>query len=124
HRNGRQCHLCRECGYQFTNMAYRERPVWEKLLASLVHALGVSPADIAQLFKTSTSSVLRWRVLGRGSRTEDRSVVREKPVLIGVGRLRELLDAGEEEAPAGRKPLVLIVDEKNQDKVVGIIVRD
>ncbi|MDO5538438.1 MAG: hypothetical protein Q4F72_13045 [Desulfovibrionaceae bacterium] len=128
HRNGRQCHLCRECGYQFTNPDFRERPMWEKMLASLVHALGVSPSDIAQLFGTSTSSVMRWRVLGR-TRSEERTTMREKSVLLGVSRLRELIDSapgldGARGPDTGRKPLVLIVDEKNADKVVGDIIQE
>ncbi|MDO5536963.1 MAG: hypothetical protein Q4F72_05505 [Desulfovibrionaceae bacterium] len=122
HRNGRQCYLCRSCGYQFTNLGYRERPVWEKLLAALLHAVGVSPAEIATLFKTSISSVLRWRVSGRG-RAEEREPVRDKPVVLGISKLRPMLDDALLES-GGSRPVVLIVDEKHEDRVVGVIIQD
>lgn len=120
HRGGRQCYLCRICGYQFTSMVYRERPLWEKILASLFYAVGVSPRDIARLFNTSTSSVQRWRVVGN-ARANEREPRRQAPAVVSVDRLLPHLDQAAGGTAGGQKPLVLIVDEK-KSKVVGFIM--
>ncbi|MDO5536961.1 MAG: hypothetical protein Q4F72_05495 [Desulfovibrionaceae bacterium] len=120
-RAGRQCYLCRECGFQFTNLAYRERPLWEKLLAVTVHAMGISPSAIARLFCTSTSSLARWQTQTWAPGDEKQR--RDMPAVLGLSRIAPLLEAAGIEEDGERRVLV-IVDEKNANRVVGVIVRE
>ncbi len=51
---------CRACGYQFTRLTPRGRPLWQKSLAVFRYCHGVSMNALSKMFGVHTSSVLKW----------------------------------------------------------------
>ena len=51
---------CKGCGFQFTRLIPKGKPLWMKLLASLLYISGNSLNSIAHTLKVSTPSVLAW----------------------------------------------------------------
>jgi transposase len=51
---------CRACGYQFTRLTPRGRPLWQKSLAVFLYCHGLSMSALGKMFSVHTSSVLKW----------------------------------------------------------------
>ena len=51
---------CRACGYQFTRITPRGRPLWQKSLAVFLYCHGVSMNALSKMFGVRASSVLKW----------------------------------------------------------------
>ena len=57
---GAQRWKCSSCGFQFTRITPRGRPLWQKRLAVFLYCHGVSMNALGKMFQVHTSSVLRW----------------------------------------------------------------
>ncbi|MGH8558887.1 MAG: IS1/IS1595 family N-terminal zinc-binding domain-containing protein [Methylococcales bacterium] len=51
---------CKDCGYQFTRLSPRGKPLEMKLMCVLLYCHGVSLNALAGIYQVATSSVLRW----------------------------------------------------------------
>jgi transposase-like protein len=57
---------CKECNYQYTRLAPRGRPVWQKSLVVFLYNSGMSMHAIAKIFDVQPSTVLKWlRIYGK-----------------------------------------------------------
>jgi insertion element IS1 protein InsB len=57
---GKPKKLCRQCGYQFTRITPRGKPLAMKVHAGLLYLSGISMHRIACLLRVSAPSVLNW----------------------------------------------------------------
>lgn len=57
---GKQRWKCKGCGFQFTRMEPRGKPLWMKLEAALLYMNGMSLNSIGVLLAVSAQSVLNW----------------------------------------------------------------
>jgi transposase-like protein len=57
---GEQRWKCKQCAYQYTRIAPRGRPIWQKSLAVFLYSYGVSMHSIGKIFHIQPSTVLKW----------------------------------------------------------------
>lgn len=57
---GEQRWKCKACAYQYTRLAPRGRPLWQKSLVVFLYSYGVSLHAIARIFHVQPSTVLKW----------------------------------------------------------------
>lgn len=57
---GEQRWKCKSCAYQYTRIAPRGRPLWQKSLVVFLYSYGVSMHAIARIFHVQPSTVLKW----------------------------------------------------------------
>jgi len=51
---------CKACAYQFTRIAPKGRPLWQKSLVVFLYSYGLSLHQIARIFHVQPSTVLKW----------------------------------------------------------------
>src|SRR5579864_8110537 len=51
---------CKSCFYQYTRIAPRGRPLWQKSLVVFLYSYGVSMHEISRIFQVQPSTVLKW----------------------------------------------------------------
>jgi transposase-like protein len=57
---------CKECNYQYTRIAPRGRPAWQKSLVVFLYNSGMSMHAIASIFHVQPSTILKWlRIYGK-----------------------------------------------------------
>lgn len=119
-RAGKQCYLCKNCGYQFTRTDHVRRSPSDRGFAALLYQMGIPATSIGSMFSTSPSSVQRW---ARNSQGE--SEVREsacRTVMVRLDDIRKAL--GPAEIQRDGEPMVVVVVDKDASKtssVVGVI---
>ncbi|MDO5536960.1 MAG: hypothetical protein Q4F72_05490 [Desulfovibrionaceae bacterium] len=120
-RSGRQCHMCKNCGYQFTTEQRRVRPVADKLLAVLLRKLGVPVEEVAEMFDISTASVFRWSTLAP-DRMYSGPILRTGAVRVDISELMPALEKVAVPDDDGQT-VVVLVDGSDRDRVVGVILQ-
>ena len=83
--NGTQRRKCKDCGFQFTRMKPKGKPLQMKLLAVVLYLSGMSMNSIAYLFKVSDVAVLKW--LRQFAKENEREI---KPKEIQILELDEM----------------------------------
>lgn len=107
---------CKGCGFQFTRLEPKGKPLWMKLLANLLYISGNSLNSIAQNLGVSTPSVLDWvRDFARANY--------EKPQPEGEGIVVAELDEmghvmGSKKTRSGYgKPLIVLAGDSSTGKL-------
>ena len=57
---GKQRYQCKYCGYQYTQIERKGKPLSIKFLALYLYLSGMSMRSIAKLIRVSTTAILKW----------------------------------------------------------------
>jgi transposase len=111
---------CRACGYQFTRITPRGRPLWQKSLAVFLYYYGVSMNALSKMFGVHTSSVLKWirrYATTYGAKPEPTG----KAIVLELDEMWHFLKKNARSSGSGR--LVIVLQDSSWTGSAGVVIR-
>ena len=112
---------CRACGYQFTRITPRGRPLWQKSLAVFLYCHGVSMNALSKMFGVHTSSVLKWirrYATTHGAKPEPTG----KATILELDEMWHFLKKNARRSGSGR--LVIVLQANSWTGSAGVVIRE
>jgi transposase-like protein len=119
-RNGKQCYVCIECGYQFTLTEYElDRRESMKRIAVALYLVGLSMRTIAKLLSVNASTIMRW--IKAFSIENYMKPTPKGPVIIELDEMWHFINSKKTNSGYGRLIVALPVNSLTGN--VGIVVQ-
>jgi len=102
-------HLCRACGYQFTRLTPRGKPLKTKILAVILYLSGLSLNRIGQVCGVSAQSALNW-IRDYAAEHAERPKPEGQAVILELDELWHYLQKKDASSGFGRRWIAFPVD--------------
>ena len=101
---------CKDCGFQFTRLAPRGKPLWMKLEAVLLYMSGMSMNAIAAVLAVSAQSILNWVRDFAQANYEKPQAEGEVIVVVELDEMWHFIQSKKTRCGSGRHMIVLAGD--------------